>query len=119
MQVGELVTWIESVGVRGNAHKASARLITGIILRSESSEALTQHKVQILWISGVKPKQVNERVWLSESELRRWKAEEWQHSQRFTPFELAREQHKRRIAKLERALACRTKPIASQEGRVS
>ena len=117
MRVGELVTWIESVGVRGNAHKASARLITGIILRSESSEALTQHKVQILWISGVKPKQVNEKVWLSDSDLRRWKAEEWQHSQRRTPFELARERHKIKVEKLQQQLAYSNRPRLSKQTR--
>ncbi len=101
MEIGDRVTWIEFVkGV--NRNESGARVTTGIIVGCEGRSNRTRFEIQILWMSGRLPHDVRDRIWLTERDLRIGRAEEWQHHAKFTPLELARQQHQRKVAKMKR-----------------
>lgn len=100
MEIGDRVTWIEFV--KGARRDKCARVATGIIAARDDRTNHIRFQVQILWMSGSLPHDVRESVWLSEADLRKGRAEEWQHRVKTTPFELAKRQHQRYVDKMRR-----------------
>ena len=90
MKLNKVVTWIESANrkssIMGEGDR-SVRIITGIIIDAEGSLEEREYLVQILKISGPDPAHLTDKVWIKESELRRWPSHERDHFVETTPFE--------------------------------
>jgi len=67
--------------------EGAVRIITGIIIDAEGSLEEREYLVQILKMSGPDPAHLTDKVWIKESELRRWPSHERDHFAETTPFE--------------------------------
>jgi hypothetical protein len=88
MNKGSFVTWISKPRSSSTRPYFRAIVLTGVIIDSRIfDDASIEHLVYLIRISGPDDVCNNDRIWVKEHDLIKWRADECQHYNPSSPFE--------------------------------